>query len=275
MAPSADEIKQANVALWNEWAMIHERSAVYDVPGFIQGKSSLHAIEIEEVGVVSGRSLLHMQCHIGLDTLSWARLGANVTGVDYSPAAISIASRVSAEANIPADFVCSDVYDMPYHVNRTFDIVFTSYGAIPWLRDIKRWAGLIAKYLRPGGFFYMVELHPFAAVFDSDSPTPELRVRDPYFQAGEPVRWEGDGTYAEPQAHVNQREHYEWTHTLGEIVTELSGAGLDIEFLHEFPYCIEGMLTNLMERSDDGWHRLKNHDGFVPLMFSIKAVKPR
>ncbi len=275
MTPSADEIRQANTALWNEWAMIHERSAVYDVPGFIQGKSSLHAVELEEVGVVSGKSLLHLQCHIGLDTLSWARLGAIVTGVDFSPAAISVASRVSAEANIPADFVCCDLYDLQLHLNRQFDIVFTSYGVLCWLPDLERWAALIARNLRPGGFFYIAELHPLAAVFDADSPALEPRLRDPYFQPAEPVRWEGDGTYAEPHAQVRQREHYEWAHTLGEVVTALAGAGLDIEFLHEFPYCVEGTLGSLMERGDDGWYRLKNYDGYLPLMFSIKARKPR
>jgi len=275
MTPSADEINRANVALWNEWAMIHERSAAYDVPGLIQGKSSLHALELEEVGVVSGRSLLHLQCHIGLDTLSWARLGATVTGVDYSPSAISIASRVSAEANIPAEFICCNLYELYAQLNRQFDIVFTSYGVLMWLPDLKKWAGVISRYLRPGGFFYMIELHPFAAVFDADNPDAELRVRDAYFRPGEPVRLEGQGTYAEPLAQVKQTEHYEWTHTLGEVVSALAGVGLEIEFLHEFPYCVEGMLTNLMERSDDGWFRLKNHDQYIPLMYSIRAGKPR
>jgi SAM-dependent methyltransferase len=270
---SPDEYGQANLNLWNEWATIHEKSTTYDVEGFKAGNLSLHQLEIEEVGDVSGKSLLHLQCHFGLDTLSWARLGATVTGIDFSDKAIEIARRLSDELDIPATFILSDVYGLPDVLDGRFDIVFTSYGVLCWLRDIRRWAQIAAHFLRPGGTFYIAEFHPFAYVFDDEAATPELKVRYPYFSQSKPLEFEGDRSYADPDAPVNQRVHYEWDHRLGEIVTALIDAGLCIEFLHEFPYTVNGTMMPSMQPGDDGLYRLSESDGMIPLMYSIKAKR--
>ncbi|MBN1311031.1 MAG: class I SAM-dependent methyltransferase [Anaerolineae bacterium] len=270
---TTDRYGQANLNLWNEWAIIHEKSASYDVEGFKSGKLSLHQLELEEVGDVSGKSLLHLQCHFGLDTLSWARLGATVTGIDFSDKAIEIARRLSCELDIPATFILSDVYGLPDVLDGQFDIVFTSYGVLCWLRDIGRWAHIVAHFLKPGGMFYIAELHPFAYVFDDEADTPELKVRYPYFGQSEPLEFEGDGSYAEPETPVSQRVHYEWDHRLGEIVTALIDAGLRIEFLHEFPYTVDGSMLPSMQLGDDGYYHLSEGDGIIPLMYSIKAQK--
>jgi SAM-dependent methyltransferase len=269
---STDQHQQANLNLWNEWAVIHEKSASYDVEGFRAGKTSLHALELEEVGPVAGKSLLHLQCHFGKDTLSWARLGATVTGIDFSDKAIDIARRLSDELKIPATFILSDLYGLPDVLGGQFDIVFTSYGVLPWLPDVRRWAQIVAHYLKPGGMFYIAEFHPFAYVFDDEAVTPELRVRYPYFSQLEPLEFNDSASYADPEAPVSQRVHYEWDHQLGEIVTALIDAGLHIEFLHEFPYSVYLQFT-FMQQGADGYYRLSKGGGTIPLMFSIRAMK--
>jgi 2-polyprenyl-3-methyl-5-hydroxy-6-metoxy-1,4-benzoquinol methylase len=156
-----DEFLKANQKLWNEWTTEHENSPFYDLDGFKAGRERLRSIELEEVDDVRGKSLLHLQCHFGMDALAWARHGAIVTGVDLSNDSITLAQSLSKELNIPANFVCSDVLTLPDHLQGQFDIVFTSYGILHWLRDLKRWAQVIAHFLKPGGFFYIVEDHPF------------------------------------------------------------------------------------------------------------------
>lgn len=261
---------RANLNLWNEWAAIHEKSTYYDMEGFRAGKLSLHPLEIEEVGEVAGKSLLHLQCHFGMDTLSWARLGAIVTGVDFSDKGIEIARRLGDELKIPATFVRSDIYRSPEVLTGQFDIVFTSYGVLAWLPDIRRWAQIVAHYLKPGGTFFIVEFHPFAHLFDDGAGTPDLEMRNPYFGRSGPLEFDDSSSYADPEAPVNQRAHYEWHHRLGEIMTALLDAGLRIEFLHEFPYSVYSQLP-FMQQGEDGYYRLSNHDGMIPLMFSIRA----
>jgi 2-polyprenyl-3-methyl-5-hydroxy-6-metoxy-1,4-benzoquinol methylase len=264
---------QANRDRWNELTAIHARSAFYDVAGFRAGKCTLRPIEVEELDDVAGKSLLHLQCHFGLDTLSWARRGARVTGVDFSEEAIALARSLGRELGIPGAFVCSDVYDLPTVLAGAFDVVFTSYGVLCWLPDLRRWAAVAAHFLKPGGTLYLAEIHPFAMVFDDRTPGPELRVAYPYFHAPEPLRSEPQGTYADRRAQVQHTTSYEWVHSLGDVVGAVIGAGLRVEFLHEFPYCICGILP-LMEQGPDGWWRLREGDGTVPLLFSLKATKP-
>ncbi|MCG2767215.1 MAG: class I SAM-dependent methyltransferase, partial [Anaerolineae bacterium] len=157
---------ETNRELWNGWAKLHIESAYYDVEGFKAGGESLHPLEIEEVGDVSGKTLLHLQCHFGQNTLSWARRGARVTGVDFSDDAIALACSLSRELDIEAEFIRSDIYDLPEVLDRQFDIVFTSYGVLCWLPDLTRWAEIVARYLSPGGTFYIAEFHPLLTMFD-------------------------------------------------------------------------------------------------------------
>ena len=263
---------QANRDRWDELVPLHARSAFYDVEGFKAGKSSLRPLELAELGDVAGKSLLHLQCHFGLDTLSWARLGARVVGVDFSEQAVALARSLARELDLPAEFVGAGVYDLPGVLVGAFDIVFTSYGVLCWLPDLRRWAATAAHFLKPGGVLYLAEIHPFAMVFDDRAAGPELRVAYPYFHAPEPLRTEPQGTYADRAAEVRHRTSYEWVHSLGDVVNAVLGAGLRVEFLHEFPYCICGILPGMIAGAD-GWWRLPEGQGSIPLLFSLKATK--
>jgi 2-polyprenyl-3-methyl-5-hydroxy-6-metoxy-1,4-benzoquinol methylase len=148
-----NQYTHANRILWNAWTKIHEKSQFYDIQAFKAGGNTLKSIELDELGDVRGSSLLHLQCHFGQDTLSWARLGAQVTGVDLSDEAISLARSLAGELGLKARFVCSDLYELPQVLKEQFDIVFTSYGVLAWLSDLPRWAGIIANFIKPGGYF--------------------------------------------------------------------------------------------------------------------------
>ena len=267
-----NEYTEANRRHWDEITPVHAASDFYDVASFKAGESKLKPIELEELGDVRGKTLLHLQCHFGLDTLSWAREGAAVTGIDFSEQAIETARALASETGIDARFMLSDIYALPDKLDGQFDIVFTSYGVKAWLPDTERWAQVAAHFVKPGGTFYIVEFHPFAGIFDDEPGVTDLRVRYPYFPTDDPMRFENDGTYA-ASAKLEHRVTYEWPHTLGDIVTALIEAGLRIEFLHEFPFSTYKQLP-FMEVSADGTVRLKEHNGSVPLLFSIKATKP-
>ena len=226
-------------------------------------------VELEELGDVAGRSLLHLQCHFGMDTLSWARLGADVTGIDFSEPAIGLARSLSDELDIPARFVHSNIYELPDVLSGQFDIVFTSYGVLCWLPDLTRWAQVIAHFLKPGGTFYIAEIHPFGVVFDDEIET-DLRVRYPYFHSEKPMRFDYDSSYASGESKVSHTESYEWAHSLGDIINSLISVGLRIEYLHEFPFCVYKMLP-FMEKGKDGWWRLPEQQDSIPLTFSLKA----
>jgi len=267
---------EVNRRWWNEAVGVHMRSRGpegYDVDGFRKGANALHAVELAEVGDVRGKKLLHLQCHFGLDTLSWARLGADVTGVDFSEAGIAAARSLAEELRIPARFILSNVYSARDVLPEDFDVVFSSYGAINWLPDLPRWARVIADYLRPGGFFYLIDAHPFARIFDDKADATDLRPWQPYWRSG-PVRVEEDGTYADKAAHFENRVTLEYQHTLGDILDALIDAGLGVEFLHEFPFCAWEMFP-FMTQGDDGCYRLREKPDRIPLMFSIRARKER
>ena len=157
---------EANKALWNKRVDLHFNSEFYDKDKFKKSKNSLNSIELKELGDISGKTILHLQCHFGQDTLSLANLGAEVTGVDFSEEAIIKAKQLSNELNIKADFICSNIYDLKEKLNGKFDIVFTSYGTIGWLPDINKWAEIISHFLKPKGQFLIVEFHPFIWMLD-------------------------------------------------------------------------------------------------------------
>jgi SAM-dependent methyltransferase len=258
---------EANRRLWNTWTGIHTRSDFYRVEAFKAGESSLKHIELQELGSVAGRSLLHLQCHFGLDTLSWARLGAKVTGVDFSPEAIRVAQSLAQELGLAAGFHCAELTELPSVLRGSFDIVFTSYGVLPWLADLNRWADLIARYLKPGGVFYMVEFHPLLNMFDDDG----RKLRFSYFPDPQPLAFEGTTSYASGELH-EPITHYQWYHNLGEVITALAEAGLHIEFVHEFPYCVYGCYSFLVEIAPEKFVMKDQPDG-TPLLFSIRAKR--
>ena len=269
MAASRREMEMNRLG-WNQRVPIHAASREYNVEGFKSGRSSLMSIELEEVGGVSGASLLHLQCHFGLDTMSWSRLGAKATGVDFAEDAVELARRLAAELGLDTRFVLSNIYDLPGVLEEpgSFDVVFTSYGALVWLPDLAEWARVAAHFLKPGGSFHVIDRHPASCIFDDESH--ELRVRYPYFgngamESGPGPSYAGDGVITTPS--------YEWTHPLSEVVNSLTQAGLVIDFLHEFPFiCYRARPA--MEQGEDGWWRLPHHNDSIPWLFSIKAHKP-
>ncbi len=257
---------ESNRTLWDAWTRLHEKSAFYDVEGFKAGKLTLKPVERKELGDVAGKSLLHLQCHFGLDTLSWARLGARVTGVDFSEEAITLARKLSDELDLPARFICSDVLALPQVLDEKFDIVFTSYGVLPWLPDVRRWAEVVAHCLAPGGTFYLLEFHPIGEMLDEAGE----QFAYPYFEQAEPLAFEAEGSYAAPATDVTLDE-FNWPHSVGEVVTALLEAGLRLEFLHEFPYSTYPFPSFVKEVAPDLFERIGIA---VPLMYSIRAVKP-
>lgn len=263
----------SNRALWDEWTAIHERSAFYDLEGFKRGGVRISPHEIEEIGPVEGRTLLHLQCHFGIDTLSWARLGARVTGVDFSPRAVELARSLASELGLEARFIESDVYRLPEVLDATFDLVYTSNGVLGWLPDIREWARVVARFVRPGGRCYVLEVHPVAQAFENEGVEPgELRLTYPYWEHRNPLAFPTHGSYADESAHVETEQEYGWDHGLGEIVTALAEAGLRIEALREYPF-LNWKLDFLVE-DGEGRYRLPPGDGELPLMFSILASKP-
>ena len=261
---------------WDESTDIHSRGNVYGIEDFKAGRCQLHRIEVEELGDVSGKRLLHLQCHFGLGTLSWARRGAIVTGVDFSPKAIALARSLAAQTGIEARFVESNIYGLTEALSGRFDVVFTSYGVLCWLPDLPRWAEIVAHYLEPGGVFYIAEAHPFCRVFpsagDITDGSTELRPMFPYFHDPEGTRWEASPDYADETARHTVAEH-NWQHSMGDIVNALVTAGLRIDFLHEFSHCTWKVVA-FAERRQDGTWRLPARFPTLPLMFSLRATRP-
>ena len=270
---SVNEFTETNRRHWDEITPVHVASEFYDVPSFKAGKSKLKPVELEELDNVRGKSLLHLQCHFGLDTLSWAREGAVVTGIDFSEPAIEAAGALAAETGIEARFLVSDIYALPENLSGQFDIVFTSYGVLGWLPDIGRWAQVAAHFVKPGGTFYIAEFHPVSQIFDDAPDVTDLHVRYPYFPLEEPLRFDDLGTYTDRAAQFKNSTTYNWPHPVSEVLTSLIDAALRIEFLHEFPHT-SFQFVPLMEAVDDKTFRLTKHDGSVPLVYSIKATKP-
>jgi SAM-dependent methyltransferase len=270
-----DEGLRRNRQLWDAWTKIHVGSPFYDVRLFRNGERPIRLAdyEREEVGSVAGKTLLHLQCHFGLDTLSWARLGATVTGVDFSEEGIATARALAADLDIPAAFVEANLYELPAELEGQFDVVYTSRGVLGWLPDIEGWARVAAHFVNPGGFFYLTEIHPVALVFADEGVAPgELRLAYPYWSHPEPLRFDGQD-YAEPDVPTEGLVEYSWDHSLGEIVTSLVDAGLRVEFLHEFDF-VEWPVAFLVEGEDGRWRLPDDSGGALPLFFSLKATKP-
>ena len=198
-----DDYLKANLASWDEAVGLHVGSQMYNVEGFKKGRCSLSDIELSELGpsVHEGTTLLHLQCHFGLDTLSWARRGAVVTGVDFSGEGVGAARALADEVGLSARaaFVQSDVLALPDVLQGRFDVVFTSWGALIWLGDLERWAQVIAHFVKPGGTFYIAEFHPYAFLLADDAAPESLRIGYPYFQYGRPQRFDDPGDYADPR----------------------------------------------------------------------------
>jgi SAM-dependent methyltransferase len=266
---------EANRSLWDAWTAVHAVGDFYDLETFRSGGIRLRPYELELVGDVDGKSLLHLQCHFGIDTLSWARLGANVTGADISPAAIDLATRLAAELELPtARFVLSNVYDLPARLDGQFDVVYTSRGALNWLPDIRAWAAVVAHFVAPLGIFFITEAHPVINAFESEGVRPgELRLAYPYWEHPDPLVFPVTGSYADRSADVGDQTEHSWDHGLGEIVTALIDAGLRIETLVEHPF-LDWSADFLVEAEPGRYVLPPGSGGELPLMFSLRARKP-
>jgi len=251
---------------WNKRTAIHKDSAFYDLDAFKKGRSSLNKIELEELGAVSGRSLLHLQCHFGMDTMSWERAGATCMGVDLSDEAIKLAREINAELNLDTEFICCNLYDLETHLDKKFDIVFTSYGTIGWLPDLDAWAGIVAHFLKPGGTFYIADFHPALWMMDENFE----QIKYNYFNT-ETITEEVSGTYSNRDAPIRSVEHG-WNHPFSEIITALLKHDLHISLFNEFPYSPYNCFNNLEQGADKMW-RIKGMNDKMPMMYSIKAIK--
>lgn len=264
----SEDYLDVNRKLWDEKTIHHLDTVFYDVKGFLSGKTALKHIELAELGSVEGKSLLHLQCHFGLDTLSWARLGADVTGIDLSPKAIDEARKLAHATGLGerAQFVCSDVYSLPENLSGKYDIVFTSYGTIGWLPDLDRWAKVVAHFLKPGGIFYMVDFHPFIWMYN-----PQMtEVEYSYFNTG-PIEEVNAGTYADKDAPMEMKE-YGWNHPTSELLTALLHNGLKIESFHEFPFSTWNCFLNMQQVGEEKF--VFPHLGDkIPYMFSLRASR--
>ncbi|MBF6328355.1 class I SAM-dependent methyltransferase [Nocardia transvalensis] len=267
---NAEDWLALNRANWDERAPIHAAGQFYDLPAFIDGAEQLRDFELAEVGEVRGKRLVHLQCHLGTDTLAWARHGATVTGLDFSPAAVDRAAELATRIGVrDARFVAANVYDAPEALGgQTYDIVYTGVGALCWLPDITRWAQIAASLVAPGGFVYLAEFHPFGdTLSDDDGRT----VAYDYFDT-RPQVWDEAGTYADLDAPTTANVTVQWQHGLGDTITALTAAGLRLEFLHEHDFTLFPRFRTLTET--DGIYRLPSGQPRVPLMYSLKATKP-
>lgn len=261
-----DDYLEKNRDAWNQRTPVHINSSFYDIPSFINGKSSLKQPELELLGDISGKSVLHLQCHFGQDTLSLARMGAQVTGIDLSDHAIEEARKLNTSLGLDATFICCDLYSLPDHLDEQFDIVFTSYGTIGWLPDLNRWAAVINRFLKKDSRFIMVEFHPVVWMFDNDF----TQIRYSYFNT-EPIEEQLENTYADRAVGL-KGEEVSWNHSLDEVLGGLFMNGLQVTGFKEYDYSVYNCFSNMEIVAEDIF-RIKPLGSRIPLMYSVTAKK--
>ena len=267
--PTPRDCDEVNRNLWDIWTPLHAKTEFYDVDGFRRGKNTLKAIEREALGDVAGKRILHLQCHFGLDTLSLARMGAEVTGVDYSGESIRYARALSEEAAIPARFLEQSLYDLDSTITEPFDIVFSSHGILHWLHDLQRWGEVIHYCLSDDGFFYLVEFHPLFNMLSEDGS----RFVFPYFASEGPVKTKKKGLCMDANVDF-EHDAYEWPHSLSEIMMALLQPGLKIDDFAEYPFILFDCLPNLTEIAP-GRFAPRDREVSVPMMFALRASRQR
>lgn len=260
---------RVNRLLWDDMADAHVDSAFYDLAGLVAGRDDLRPWEPREVGPVDGKSLLHLQCHLGTDTIGWARLGARCTGLDFSPRAIRAASMLGRWAGFDMRWVEADVYDAVDALDgQRFDVVYTGIGAINWLPNLDRWAQTIAELLDPGGTFYLYEVHPMWVAANETGTGFDDDLVAASFQ-----RWENEqGTYAAPDAVLDHTASYERVHSMAEIISAVLDAGLTLQSFREFDSTPAP--TPYLERGPDRLYRFPDGMRRFPVSFSLKASRP-
>ncbi len=262
-----DTYLQQNRKAWNLKTEVHLHAEFYGNEAFLRGKSSLNPLELEWLGDIRGQSLLHLQCHFGQDSISLSRLGAQVTGVDLSDRAVEVAREMASQLGTDTRFVCSDVYSLPLVLEEQFDRVFTSYGVIGWLPDLEQWAAVVARFLKPGGCFTIVEFHPVVWMFDEDFQ----RVAYRYFNSGEIVETQS-GTYADSGSDI-QYTTVTWNHSLSEVIGALIRAGLRISRFEEYDASPYNCFRHTVQ-TEEGMFRIRHLEDKIPMLFALEAFKP-
>ena len=269
-----DDHRRENLHNWNDRVPIHTGPEGYEIDRLVNEADYLtEVVEFDRkyLGDVSGQSLLHLQCHIGTDTLSWAKLGANVTGVDFSHPALEVCRTLATGLGVEARFIESELYDAPQAIDQQFDIVYTGIGAITWLPDIDGWAQVVASFLKPGGRFYIRDGHPMYYTLDQERADDLLVVGYPYFETEAPISWDEENTYLGVGSLGHTRTN-EWNHGLGETITALINAGLRIDSVEEHRF-LDWQGLKHMARTDSDFVLPAHQRDLVPLEFSILATK--
>jgi 2-polyprenyl-3-methyl-5-hydroxy-6-metoxy-1,4-benzoquinol methylase len=267
------ESAEVNKRRWDALAARHGQGedSFYDVEGFLAGASSLNERELAEVtaavGEIAGRDLLHLQCHFGLDTLSWARRGARVTGVDFSPVALGRARQLAEQAGLQADFVESDVLALPADLTGRFDVVFASYGVLFWVSSAQAWMRSAANCLRPGGALVLIDIHPLVAMLDTADPL----VADFPYGGEQPHTFNSVNSYAVGGLDASVAETVQWAHGLGEVVTAAATAGLRVESLTEW---FDEDQDSKLVVGDDGRARFPLGSEYLPTSYGLRARRP-
>ncbi|WP_261512439.1 class I SAM-dependent methyltransferase [Chryseobacterium paludis] len=257
---------EINKNSWNAKVEPHLKSDFYFVDEFLKGRSSLNSIELDLLRDVKGKSILHLQCHFGQDSISLSRLGAKVIGIDLSDKAINTAKDLAKQSGTDTEFICSDVYDLPNVLDEKFDIVFTSYGTIGWLPDLDKWAHVVSHFLKPNGKFVMVEFHPVVWMFDDDFK----EVTYNYFNE-KPIIETYEGTYADPSASIVQ-EYVMWNHSLAEVMQNLIKNKLEINDFREFDWSPYPCFKHVEEFEKGKW-RISKFGNKIPIVFALMAQK--
>lgn len=257
---------EINKKSWNAKTDIHIESAFYDVDGFLNGKNSLKEIELNLLGDVKGKSILHLQCHFGQDSISLSRMGAKVTGVDLSDISIERARTFAEKTKTDTTFICCDLYDLPNQLDQEFDIVFTTYGTIGWLPDLDKWAEIVSRFLKPGGEFIFVEFHPAVWMYDDDFQ----KIGYNYFNIG-PIVETYNGTYAEKSADLSQ-QYVMWNHGIGEVLNSLIKNKLQLQSFNEYNYSPYDCFRHTYE-FEPGKFRIKSFEDKFPMVYALKAIK--
>jgi SAM-dependent methyltransferase len=271
------DYRELNRANWDDRVPAHVASADYAVRRFVSDPAFISEVvrfDLPRLGDIAGLRGVHLQCHIGTDTVSLARLGATMTGLDFSAPAVAAATKLASETGANATFVQADLYAAPEVLGRGgFDLVYTGVGALCWLPDVRRWAGVVGALLRPGGRLFIREGHPMLWSLDDERDDDLLVVRYPYFEQAEPLVLSGGGSYVETDATFEHNITHEWNHGLGEIITALLDAGLAITGLIEHDSVHWNALPGKMEEIGGGQWRLADNPARLPHSYTIQAVK--
>jgi SAM-dependent methyltransferase len=273
-----DDYRSINRANWDERVPAHVRSPDYAVERFAEDPAHLsHVVRFDMplLGDIAGKRAVHLQCHIGTDAVSLARLGAQITGLDFSPPAVAAARKLAAAAGVDAEFVEAEVYDAATVLGAgSFELVYTGIGALCWLPDIGRWAAVVAALLARGGRLFLREAHPMLWALQEARPDGLLVVDYPYFERDEATVFDEPGTYVQTDVEFEHTAGHEWNHGLGEIVTALLANGLQLTALTEHDSVPWDALPGQMDELENGEFRLRERPWRLAATYTLQAIKP-